>query len=202
MPLMFVESVAPDVMLGVWRIEESVEEFFSIVPGLKDVREEVGRLKSVQRRLEVLAVRSLLGLIVGDGVVLLHDADGKPLLENGMNVGISHTKGCAAVIVSSCRDVAVDVEYMSGRVERVVGKLLRDDETALTLLDKLLHWCAKETMYKLYPKDHLALADICVSAISGDSMGGRIIAKNVQRDDTLNVVYRVFDGYMLTYAVL
>ena len=57
-------------------------------------------------------------------------------------------------------------------------------------------------MYKLYPKDHLALADICVSAISGDSMGGRIIAKNVQRDETLNVDYVVFDGFVLTYAAL
>lgn len=202
MPLLFVKDVAPNVKLGVWSIKENVDEFFFGNACLEAMRDEISLLKSYQRRCEVLAVRLLLDKMLGYDVVLSHNSDGKPILNNGMNIGVSHTKGCAAVILSPCNNVSVDVEYLNDRVERIVGKFLRPDEKAETLLEKLLHWCAKETLYKIYSADHLALADMWVLSVEGDNANGFVVIKNVQRGETLNVDYRVFDNLVLTYAVL
>ncbi len=202
MPLLSIESVVSDVRLGLWKINESMEELISMLP-LGSLRHcDIDEITSRQRRKEILATRLLLNCMVGDAVGLQHDFNGKPLLDNGMNISISHTKGCAAVIVSSEVNVAVDVEYLSERVGRVANRLLREDEEAETLLAKLLHWCAKETLYKMYSEDHLALADIKVSAICGDNVCGIIKTSNVRYEKSLNVAYRVFDGFVLTYALL
>lgn len=202
MPLISIESVMPGIRLGLWKIDETVGMLLDDYPFLHCYDDEIGRYSSDRRRCEVLAVRMLIRLMVGENVVLSHDTDGKPYLDNGMHIGISHTRGLAAVIVSSDRVVSVDVEYVSERVGRVASRLLRSDERADTLHEKLLHWCVKETLYKLYSSEHLALSDMRVLSVYGNDAGGHVSAKNVQRDDTLNVVYRVFDGYMLTYAVL
>lgn len=202
MPLISVDEVAPGVRLGLWKIVETVDEFFTLAPGLRFLEGDLRGYGSVQRRLEVLAVNSLLRELQGRYVRLRHDADGKPCLEGGMEVSVSHTRGCAAVMVSRHGRVAVDVEYVSDRVGRVAQRLLRSDESAADLRELMLHWCSKETLYKLFPEDHLALEDMRLLSIEGKHDEGTVKMEHVQRGLTLDVRYRVFGGFVLTYAVL
>ena len=202
MPLKSVENIVPDVYLGMWNITESVDGFLLRCGNTAALETLIAGYTSEQRRREVLAVRMLLDEMVGADVDLRHEESGRPILSNGMNVGISHTKGFASVIVSSSRKVAVDVEYMSERVRKVAAKMLRTDESADTLLGLLLHWCAKETLYKLYSDEHLALKDMQMLSVEGDNTRGFVKAKNVKRNETLDVFYRVFDNKVLTYAIL
>ena len=65
-----------------------------------------------------------------------------------------------------------------------------------------MHWCAKETLYKLYSDERLALKDMQVLSVEGDNTRGIVKAKNVKRSETLDVFYRVFDNKVLTYAIL
>lgn len=202
MPLIYIKEVMPEVSLGLWKIEESVDAFLSLYPELTAFRDEIEAYGSVQRRLEVLAVRALLSRMTAHGVKLYHDKSGRPLLSDGTNIGISHTHGCAAVVISMRKKVAVDVEYFSKRVERIAGRLLRNDEKADTLEDKLLHWCTKETMYKLYPEDNLSLNEMQLLSINRGECNGIITARNIKRGETLCVHYRSSDGIVLTYAAL
>lgn len=202
MPLISLDNVRQDAVLGLWKINEGVDDFFNLGIVPDSLQTELAAMSSMQRRREVLAVRALLHCIFGCNVGYGHNADGKPCLDNGFNVSVSHSKNIAAVIVSPHHRVAVDIEYVSERVERVAGRLLRPDEHAGTLMEKLLHWCTKETLYKLYSEEHLSLADMRIFSIEGGSDKGIVTSKNVQRLETLNVDYRVFDGYVLTYAVL
>lgn len=202
MPLISVEEVAPGVRLGLWRIDETVEDFFRREPELSCLRDEIGTYGAEQRRIEVLAVRSLMLRLVGSCAGLCHDVNGRPYLAGGMNIGVSHTKGCAAVIVSPERRVSVDVEYMSERVGRVARRLLRPDEKADTLTEKLLHWCTKETLYKLYSDDRLALSEIRLLSIAGDAGHGTVTAENIRRNERLDVFYRIADGFVVTYVAL
>lgn len=201
MPLIFKEKVEEDVMLGMWRIDEDINEFSHIALLPDSLKLEIAEFTSMQRKREVLAVRCLLNNIFGHYVGLNHNKDGKPYLENGYNISISHSKDVATVIVSSKRKVAIDVEYISQRVERVVSRLLREDENPQNLIEEILYWCTKETLYKFYSEEHLSLADMRVLSVEGDSINGIIIAENVQRCETLNVAYCIFDGYVLTYDV-
>lgn len=197
-----VENIAPDVYLGMWNITESVDDFLLRCGNAAVLEIIIAGYTSEQRRREVLAVRMLLDEMIGTNVDLLHDESGCPYLSNGMNIGISHTKGFASVIVSPGRKVAVDVEYMSDRVRKVAARMLRTDESADTLLGLLLHWCVKETLYKLYSDEHLALKDMQVLSVEGDNTRGIVKAKNVKRSETLDVFYRVFDNKVHTYAIL
>ena len=78
MPLLSVEEVAPGVRLGVWKTVETVDEFFAEYPCLSFLKPKVLCFAAEQRRIEVLAVYSLL---YGMGITesLLHDGNGKPL---------------------------------------------------------------------------------------------------------------------------
>lgn len=98
--------------------------------------------------------------------------------------------------------VSVDVEYISERVGRVAQRLLRTDENAVSLVEKLLHWCTKETLYKLYSEDSLSLSEMQLLSIDGNEHNGIITARNIRRNATVNVHYRLFDGFALTYVAL
>ena len=108
-----------DCRIGLWKMTESEEELYAGVPELIRYRHVVCNMKSSARRLEFLCVRSLLMDMMGG----MH---GKPYLECGKNISISHTRGYVAVILSDNSDVAIDIEYMDERVCRIADRFLRD----------------------------------------------------------------------------
>ena len=203
MPLFLNEEIFPDVRLGIWAISESSDDFWALSPYVESSRSEVNALyKSEQRKCEVLAVRLLIKEIIGDNVQLLHQDNGKPYLSSGMNISISHTRGFAVIIVSHSKQVSVDIEYFSNRIERIRSKFMRDDENASSQVKLLMHWCAKETMYKLFPEDNLTFNKMQLLSVDGNDSTGIITAKNIFRNRNVSVYYRTFCNCLLTYAVL
>lgn len=203
MPLFLNEEIFPDVRLGIWAISESSDDFWALSPYVESSRSEFNALyKSEQRKCEVLAVRLLIKEIIGDNVQLLHQNNGKPYLSSGMNISISHTRGFAVIIVSHIKQVSVDIEYFSNRIERIRSKFMRDDENASSQVKLLMHWCAKETMYKLFPEDNLTFNKIQLLSVDGNDSTGIITAKNIFRNRNVSVYYRTFYNCLLTYAVL
>ncbi len=203
MPLFLNEEIFPDVRLGIWAISESSDDFWALSPYVESSRSEFNALyKSEQRKCEVLAVRLLIKEIIGDNVQLLHQDNGKPYLSSGMNISISHTRGFAVIIVSHSKQVSVDIEYFSNRIERIKSKFMRDDENASSQVKLLMHWCAKETMYKLFPEDNLTFNKMQLLSVDGNDSTGIITAKNIFRNRNVSVYYRTFCNCLLTYAVL
>lgn len=203
MPLFLNEEIFPDVRLGIWAISESSDDFWALSPYVESSRSEFNALyKSEQRKCEVLAVRLLVKEIIGDNVQLLHQDNGKPYLSSGMNISISHTRGFAVIIVSRSKQVSVDIEYFSNRIERIRSKFMRDDENASSQVKLLMHWCAKETMYKLFPEDNLTFNKMQLLSVDGNDSTGIITAKNIFRNRNVSVYYRTFCNCLLTYAVL
>lgn len=203
MPLFLNEEIFPDVRLGIWAISESSDDFWALSPYVESSRSEFNALyKSEQRKCEVLAVRLLIKEIIGDNVLLLHQDNGKPYLSSGMNISISHTRGFAVIIVSHSKQVSVDIEYFSNRIERIRSKFMRDDENASSQVKLLMHWCAKETMYKLFPEDNLTFNKMQLLSVDGNDSTGIITAKNIFRNRNVSVYYRTFCNCLLTYAVL
>ncbi len=203
MPLFLNEEIFPDVRLGIWAISESSDDFWALSPYVESSRSEFNALyKSEQRKCEVLAVSLLIKEIIGDNVQLLHQDNGKPYLSSGMNISISHTRGFAVIIVSHSKQVSVDIEYFSNRIERIRSKFMRDDENASSQVKLLMHWCAKETMYKLFPEDNLTFNKMQLLSVDGNDSTGIITAKNIFRNRNVSVYYRTFCNCLLTYAVL
>jgi len=144
---------------------------------------------------------------------LTHNADGKPLLR-GWRLSISHTRGFAAVIMSGRKNVAVDVEQISGKVDRVAQRFLRRDEPFSDTIDRLIAWSAKETCYKFYSEDDLTYGEMRVRGLQEKDLPeqktdsskteharkGVCLVENLKRGTSVQVSYEVESAYVLTYA--
>lgn len=197
MPIISIRNVSVEAQLGLWKIEENVDDFYSLYP-LERFRLYVeSHLKSESRKREFLAVRALLAsMLPGNVVDIDYNEAGKPFIKD-YKLSISHTRGYAAVILSPQHEVAVDIEYVSERVGRIVSKFVRHDEVAPDIRSQLLHWSAKETVYKFFSEDDLQYFDMRLREI-GDS---DCLVDNLKRGSQILVHYECNQRFMLTYAI-
>lgn len=204
MAFISIRQPVSDIWLGLWKIEESVEEFinhYSYLAKYQTVLKH--QYHSDSRRREFLAVRALLHEMLGaekGSLEIEYLQSGKPVLD-GYQISISHTKGFAAVILSKEHNVAIDIEYSSARVERIVSKFMRVDEIANNTLQQLIHWSAKETIYKLYSEDDLHFEEMRVKILNEYTLDSCVV-ENMKRKQTINVFCEITPEYVLTYASL
>ena len=210
MAVVNIREVYPGVSLGLWQMDESPEQLFDLYPHLLPYRSSLDdKYKNDGRKLEFLAIRALMyemlrvngaskGLLSHAGD-FTHNGQGKPLFR-GYHVRISHTKGYAALILSKKSEVAVDIEYMSDRVERIASKFLRKDERADSLDAKLVHWCAKETVFKLFSEENLLFEDMRVKPF--DTMADWACdVENLKSGKTARVDFELAMDFVLTYSM-
>lgn len=210
MAVVNIREVYPGVSLGLWQMDESPEQLFDLYPHLLPYRSSLDdKYKNDGRKLEFLAIRALMyemlrvngaskGLLSHAGD-FTHNGQGKPLFR-GYHVSISHTKGYAALILSKKSEVAVDIEYMSDRVERIASKFLRKDERADSLDSKLVHWCAKETVFKLFSEENLLFEDMRVKPF--DTMADWACdVENLKSGKTARVDFELAMDFVLTYSM-
>ena len=138
------------------------------------------------------------GLPVADVPMIGHAASGQPLLR-GYHVGVTHTKDYAALMLSKSCDVACDIEHFSDRVERIKSKFLCKDEKADDLDSLLVHWCGKETVYKLFPEDNLQFSQMRVGPFSTMSDWACEV-ENMKRGEKVRVDFELTMQFVLTYA--
>ena len=138
------------------------------------------------------------GLPVADVPMIGHAASGQPLLR-GYHVGVTHTKGYAALMLSKSCDVACDIGHFSDRVERIKSRFLRKDERAEDLDSLLVHWCSKETVYKLFPEDNLQFSQMRVGPFSTMSDWACEV-ENMKRGEKVRVDFELTMQFVLTYA--
>ena len=210
MAVVNIREVYPGVSLGLWQMDESPEQLFDLYPHLLPYRSSLDdKYKNDGRKLEFLAIRALMyemlrvngaskGLLSHAGD-FTHNGQGKPLFR-GYHVSISHTKGYAALILSKKSEVAVDIEYMSDRVERIASKFLRKDERADSLDAKLVHWCAKETVFKLFSEENLLFEEMRVKPF--DTMADWACdVENLKSGKTARVDFELAMDFVLTYSM-
>ena len=153
MPL-YLHRIAEKDQLGIWKIEETETELLNLLPEKAYYQKEILKFKTPHRIIEWLSVRALLFKIQGKHHPVLYHESGRPYLEDdNLSISISHTKGYVAVIVSDKTDVGIDIEHYAQRIHKVASKFMRADEPVDeyrgdTTWKLLLHWSAKETMFK------------------------------------------------------
>lgn len=155
------------------------------------------RYKSNARRMEYICERALLKDMMNGRIEnIFHNEDGKPMLNNGLNISISHTRGYIAIILSETKNVGIDIEYVSDRVEKIASRFMREDESADDIMSLLVHWCAKETLYKLFSSEHLDFMNIKVN------IDETVSATNLFDNITVPLYVESTSNYVLTYSML
>lgn len=198
MPIVKIDTLRSGTAIGLWKIDETVDELLASVPSLSAVYQSLQHYKSKVRILESLAVHALLYSMTGEsGVVVGHKPSGCPVLA-GWHISISHTKGYAAVILSRSDNVAVDIEYFSTRVSKIADRFIRSDETCPMLAHQLICWCVKETVYKYFSEQELAFPEMRLQTFTPLSEGV-VTVDNLKTGVNVDVFYRLREDYVLTF---
>jgi phosphopantetheinyl transferase (holo-ACP synthase) len=152
MPL-FIRSHKP--YIGVWKIEESVDELLALLPCTSTAcKSSLSGMNNDRRRREWLASRILLKELTGEEAVISYRPSGAPYVwRRKTHISISHTKDYAAIVLDNDYSVGIDIEYPNPRAQKVKKRFLSPEEEAFLdneneMLHSLICWCAKEAIYK------------------------------------------------------
>lgn len=168
--------------------------------------------KNLHDNIHWLASRVLLQELFPEATIeLFKNEFNKPaLLINAkpFAVSITHSYAYAAVMISSGHPVALDLERIDERVQRVVRKFVRPDEVFsghndLSTMYYTIVWSAKETLYKYYSKKELDfLENLFIAPFTIHPEGFRIEGVITKNSFQLNlpIEVRFIDGYVLTYS--
>lgn len=193
-----------DTIVGIWRISETVEELIAMLVN-KEWLEQIVSIKSDVKKQEKLAVRVLLKELIGEEKKIEYNSFGKPFLnDKSYYISISHTKGYAAIIVSKKNAVGVDIEQISNKVKRVKSRFISDEEyisPSDQLTHLLLHWSAKETIYKMLDMPGIELKTAVSIAKFLPADEGIFKAQIKPINKSLDIKYFITSDFVITYTV-
>ena len=186
-----------EATIGLWEMVDGEFDSYTDDYLRGAIGEAEKRYKSNARRMEYICERALLKDMMNGRIVnIFHNEDGKPMLNNGLNISISHTRGYIAIILSETKNVGIDIEYVSDRVEKISSRFMREDESADDIISLLVHWCAKETLYKLFSSEHLDFMNIKVN------IDETVSATNLLNNITVPLFVESTSNYVMTYSML
>jgi len=199
MPQLKKISLNADTTLAIWQVTEEPEQLLNAYSWLEPVFSKYNGKVARQRLLEKLTEALLIDAITGDKhACILHDVSRHPILI-GYFIGISHTKGFTAVILSKQRNVSIDIEYQSERVSRIANRFIRPDEQNDNVTRQLINWCSKEVCYKYYYPFNLQYFDMKLLPFELSEKGVTTV-ELMHYPLQLDVHYNVYPDYTLAYC--
>jgi Phosphopantetheinyl transferase len=197
-----------NTLLGVWKIEESTLQLLSTLE--KTDLSPLRKFSSESRCVEWLSVRVLLKELLGYESEISYHPNGAPFLPENIpyNISISHTKGFVAIMLCDKNNPAgIDIEYISGRVKKIRSRFVTDSENSN--LDKeheteslLIHWCAKETMFKMIGCDDVDFLEhlhVKPFAYNGQDLFD-VFETRTEKKRSFKLKYVVTPDFVLTHA--
>lgn len=167
-----------------------------------------GTTQSKERILQLACADRLASIYFQKNTKIQRKDDGSPFIHNnGVNLSISHTANYMAMIFSSTCQVAVDIEIVGRKIDRIKERFTTDDEydsfPEIAKNEKLLHmWSIKECLFKLMPvsgvlfKRHLK---ICYGFGDSEHFESQCTIEHPQFNGEFMVVSRIFEDVILTF---
>ena len=206
----FLQYKTNGIQWAVWKMEESLDTLFSLLPDARRVscEQEMQRFTSDRRKLEWLSVRVLLYSMLQEDKEIGYSSEGKPhLTDNSSFISISHTKGYVAVILSSVAPVGIDIEQYAQRVHKVSDRYIRSDEQTEPYQGDmtwglLLHWSAKEAVFKRMENADADLRKLRLTHFIPQEEGTFQVQELVKAQQELySVGYRICPDFVLTWTL-
>ena len=197
------------IQWAVWKMEESLDVLLSLLPNTRKIscEKELLRFTSERRKMEWLSVRVLLYSMLQEDKEIVYSSEGKPFLsDHSFYISISHTRGYVAVALSSLNPVGIDIEQYGKRVHKVFDRFIRPDEQVEayqgdTTWGGLLHWSAKETVFKCMKNADADLRKLCLSHFIPQKEGTFQVREYATEGQSLfSVGYRICEDFVLTWT--
>ena len=206
---LFLQDKTNDTQWAVWKVEESLEALLALLPDARRVccEQELLQFASERRKIEWLSVRVLLYFMLKEDKQIGYSSEGKPFLtDDSFFISISHTKGNVAVILNPKTPVGIDIEQYGKRVHKVFDRFIRPDEQVEayqgdTTWGGLLHWSAKETVFKCMKNADADLRKLCLSHFIPQKEGTFQVREYATEGQSLfSVGYRICEDFVLTWT--
>jgi 4'-phosphopantetheinyl transferase len=165
MPFIKTIHINNNTQLYVWKVEESLLDLQQIYLS----ENSINRCKSMRSETHqkgFLSVRHLLQLAGYSDKDLTYALSGKPILNNGKHISISHSFQFAAIAISDSV-IGIDIEQNRDKIKKIASKFVGNETLFLNEEKEIEHltmlWCAKEALYKIHPdgglsfKEHLPI---------------------------------------------
>lgn len=165
MPLVLRENI-DNGEIGLWKVSEDIDTLLSLAKLSDPDMITYSGITAIHRKKEWLATRALLNELISEQHLIKYHIDGRPYLEkSSINISISHSIGYIAIILQSANIPGIDLELITRKVGKVGSRFLSPDELAVCNEDEglsnqrmLVHWCAKEAIYKMVPFSNVEFA--------------------------------------------
>jgi phosphopantetheinyl transferase len=151
----FYKSVAikPKTNLYLWKITEDFNTLFRDVQ-LKDVSlARLESMKSESHQKGFMAVRLLLQYLGYTDFDLYYDEFGKPHLQDGTHISISHSNGFSGIAISD-QNIGLDIEQLKEKTLKIASRFMEVSHLEnLSEPEKIkkatVIWGVKETVFKV-----------------------------------------------------
>ena len=207
MPLFKTIVVNAQTIVKIWKITEPFNDLKEGVSLKPENETRVLGMKSEIHQRGFLSVRCLLkefGYVDSD---LFYDDNGKPHLNDGKYISITHSFIFSAVIVSD-EPVGIDIEKQREKIAVIAHKFLEYEydylnENDINYIKKLtVLWCIKESLYKLYATPGLSFKNHCLVIPFSDNED--VTTAWIDYNDLKSKYtthYLEFEGFTCSYAL-
>ncbi len=208
MPLYKILTVSKDTQALVWKVVEPERQLAKDIELTSNCQNRLKGMKSSMHRRAFLSIRHLLRQQGYEDKDLIYNELGKPYLNDGSHISISHSHDFTGIIISSSHEVGIDIEKQRDKILRIAHKFTPVEEyrtiaNTEALIQKLTQvWCAKESLYKIYATPGLSfLKHIVVEDFNLDDSATKASIIYKGKRSTYDVEFNEFEGFSMAYAL-
>lgn len=196
-------------LLGIWEITETSDQLLDMLSeeNKEKAHKYLSTIRSKKRKLEWLSIRVVLQILTNDNKTVKHTSQGQPYLsDNSYQISISHSKDYAVVLLHKHKKVGVDIENYSNRILKIEKRFISDNEyidPKNRTLHLILHWCAKETLYKLMDSTKIIFKEhLHIHPFQIQNKGVIKACESLSQDTTVfDIYYEVNPNYVITWGM-
>ena len=194
-------------IVAVWKIDETEDELYQMLLFNDDMKSKLNGFRNQSRKMEWIASRVLLYNHTGFIPQVEYNEIGQPFI-SGLNksISISHTTGYAAITISEFGIAGIDIELPKERILRVAERFVNPKEASFVPKEEELNyltliWCAKETLFKMTPKNDINFKEDMILFPFKIDNEGIIKAKVFEKcTSEYDLFYKITPDYHLVWS--
>ena len=206
MPLYQKISVDTNSVVLVWKISESFNDLFRAVSLKDNSLARLEGMKSESHQKGFLAVRMLLQEAGYTDLELYYDEFGKPHLNDGKNISISHSFDFSVIMLSD-KNVGIDLELRRDLIKKIALKFAEEafvyecETNSAEYISKLtVIWGVKEAVFKVRNEVGISFKDhIFVSPFEMSQFKTKALLDFMDTKQNFEVHFTEIENYTLVW---
>lgn len=191
----------------VYKMTETVEALIEELMLTQWERLHFDRISTEKRKLEFLGVRLCFMALFGKSVEVRNDNHGKPyLIDLSAEISVSHSKSWIAIIAHPAKQVGIDIECRTDKIQKIYKRFLSELEQAELADSEFngkfeLAWSAKEALYKIIGSEAVDFSTQLRILPFEIAKKGTMNAKHIPTKQLFQLSYVQTRDYSLVYCV-